>query len=148
LAVALRDGLGAVWQIALSNLGFLALLSPKILCGLFVASALPLLIPREHVISLMGRDSGLRGLGLGTLAGMLVPGGPVMTFALAASFLTAGASRGVLIAFITAWSLLGLNRTIIWEMSFLSTEFVALRYLLCLPLPILAGLLARALLPE
>lgn len=45
----------------------------------------------------------------------------------------------MLIAFVTAWSLLGINRTVIWEMSFLHIGFVLPRVLITLPFPFLAG---------
>lgn len=140
-----RDGGGAVWSVLVGNLGFLVLLLPKILAGLFVANAIPLLIPREHVVAALGRESGWRGLVLATLAGALVPGGGVMVFAMATSLTAAGAHLAPIVAFVTSWSLLGLNRTIIWEISFLSLDLVAFRYALCLPMPFLAGLLVKAL---
>lgn len=150
LCIALAAALGVAWlkgplrvvEIAVSYLGFLAVLTPKILCGFFVAAALPLLIPRERLVYWVGRDAGLRGYAVAAVAGALVPGGPMMVFPLAASLLAAGARFAVVVSFVTAWSLYGLNRTLIWEMSFLHIDFVLLRVALCLPLPILAGWLA------
>ena len=49
----------------------------------------------------------------------------------------AGADAGALIAFIASWSLLGFNRLIVWELPLLGVEFTAIRYVACLPLPIL-----------
>ncbi len=54
-----------------------------------------------------------------------------------------GADRGAAVAFVNAWLLIGLNRAIIWEMPFFGPDFVILRALLSLPIPILTGLLAR-----
>ena len=142
IAVAVQSGPMRVVEIAARYLGFLLLLSPKILCGFFVAASVPVLIPRETLVRLVGQDSGLRGLWVASLAGALVPGGPMMIFPLAASFRLAGASTATIISFVTAWSLYGLNRTIIWEMSFLHIDFVLLRVLICLPLPLLAGWIA------
>ncbi|MEM9474953.1 MAG: hypothetical protein AAGA71_06650 [Pseudomonadota bacterium] len=146
IAVAWLKGPMRVVEIAASYLGFLAVLSPKILCGFFVAAAVPILIPPERLTRWIGRESGMRGLAVGCLAGALVPGGPMMIFPLAASFLVAGASTATIVSFVTAWSLYGLNRTIIWEMSFLHIDFVLLRVAICLPLPFLAGLLASRVL--
>ncbi len=89
---------------------------------------------------------GTRGLLVATAKGALVPGGPMMIFPLAAGFRAAGATTATIVTFVTAWSLLGINRTVIWEMSFLHVDFVALRVLICLPLPLLAGLIARRVL--
>lgn len=147
LAIATAAGCAVAWlkgpmrvvEIAASYLGFLALLSPKILCGFFIAAAVPILVPREVLTRWIGQDSGARGLAVACLAGALVPGGPMMIFPLAASFILAGAGMGTIVSFVTAWSLFGLNRTVIWEMSFLHIDFVLLRVAICLPLPFLAG---------
>lgn len=146
IAVAYLKGPGRVVEIAASYLGFLAVLSPKMLCGFFIAAAVPILIPREVLTAWVGQDSGLRGLAVAAIAGGLVPGGPSMIFPLAAGFRLAGASTGVLVAFVSAWSLYGINRTVIWEMSFLHIDFVLLRVLVCLPLPFLVGWLTTKLL--
>lgn len=147
VAVAWLSGPGRVVEIVVSYLGFLAVLSPKILCGFFIASAVPILIPREVMAKWIGRESGAKGLMVASVAGGLVPGGPMMIFPLAAGFRVAGASAATIVAFICAWSLYGLNRTIIWEMSFLHVDFVLLRVAICLPFPFLAGWLASRVLP-
>ncbi len=139
IGVAIREGPWRVVEITAGYLGFLAILSPKILCGFFIAAAVPILIPREVLTRWIGRDSGHRGLWVASAAGALVPGGPMMIFPLAAGFRVAGAPVPILIAFVTAWSLYGVNRTVIWEMSFLHIDFVLLRVLICLPIPVLAG---------
>ncbi|MGR3793543.1 permease [Vannielia sp. SX4] len=130
---------------ALGALGFIAVLLPKVGAGLFVAAAIPLLLPREKVSALIGQESGWRGLLLASAAGALLPGGPGMTFPLAAALFAAGADIGATLAFVTGWSLLSLNRTLIWELSFLDWHLVALRIALCLPAPLAVGLAARAL---
>ena len=139
VAVAYLKGPGRVVEIALSYLGFLVVLTPKILCGFFVAAALPILVPTAQLLRWVGEESGMRGLVIAALAGAVVPGGPMMIFPIAASLLAAGAKLAVVVTFVTAWSLYGLNRTLIWEMSFLHIDFVLLRVAICLPLPILAG---------
>ncbi len=147
LGVAWREGPMRVIEIALAYLGFLAVLGPKILCGFFIAASVPLLVPRKTLVQWVGANSGVRGLIVASTAGALVPGGPMMIFPLAASFRAAGATTATIITFITAWSLYGINRTVIWEMSFLHADFVALRVAICLPLPILVGWVAQRVLP-
>lgn len=132
-----------VLEIAATYLGFLAILSPKVLCGFFVAASLPILVPPETLTRWVGQGSGLRGLVVASAAGALVPGGPMMIFPLAAGFRVAGATTATIISFITAWSLYGVNRTVIWEMSFLHADFVLMRVAICLPLPVLVGLVAQ-----
>lgn len=142
IAVAVLKGPWRVVEIAATYLGFLAVLSPKVLCGFFIAASLPILFPPKTLTTWLGRESGLRGLLVACLAGALVPGGPMTIFPLAAGFRAAGASTAVLISFVSAWSLYGINRTVIWEMSFLHVDFVVMRVLICLPLPLLAGFAA------
>lgn len=145
-AVAWRKGPMRVVEIAAHYLGFLALLGPKILSGFFISASIPVLVPREVVARWVAQESGNRGLLLASLAGALVPGGPMMIFPLAVGFRAAGATTAVLIAFVTAWSLLGINRTVIWEMSFLHIGFVLPRVLITLPFPFLAGWVAAKVL--
>ena len=112
---------------------------------MFIAATLPLLLPRDRVAAWIGRESGLRGLLLAGFAGTAIPGGPAMIFPLAASFGAAGADLGAVMAFVSGWGLLSLNRTLIWEFSFLPAGLVWWRVGLCLPFPILVGLGARLL---
>lgn len=143
--VALQSGTEHMFGIALGALGFLAVLLPKISAGLVIAAVIPVLIPREQISRWIGHESGVRGVIFATMAGALLPGGPSMAYPLTASLLASGADIGASLAFVTGWSLFNLNRTLIWELSFLPPEFVALRVLLCLPMPVLLGLAARRL---
>jgi len=147
VAVTVTEGPARVIEIAARYLGFLALLSPKIAFGFFIAAAVPILIPREVIARWIGRESGTRGLAIASVVGGLVPGGPMMIFPLAVGFRVAGAGTATLITFVTAWSLYGINRTVIWEMSFLHVDFVLLRVLFCLPIPVAVGWVAARVLP-
>lgn len=146
IAVAVKEGPLRVVEIAADYTLFLVVLTPKILFGFFIAAAVPILVPREVFTRWLGRESGVRGLAVASIAGGLVPGGPMMIFPLAVGFRAAGSSTAVLIAFVSAWSLYGINRTIIWEMSFLHIDFVLLRVLICLPIPLLLGWIAMRVL--
>ena len=146
IAVFLSSGAGRALEIVADTFTFLAVLLPKIAAGIFIAATLPLMLPKEHVGRLIGRESGLRGLLIAAFCGAAIPGGPMMTFPIAAGLGVAGADLGAMIAFISGWSLLGLNRTLIWEFSFLPADLVWTRYLLSLPVPILLGLAVRTFL--
>ena len=116
---------------------------PKVIAGTLIGGLVRLLVPRETVREWIGESSGLVGLMIASIAGILFPAGPFTVFPLAAAFLVAGADRGAAIAFITGWLLLGLNRAIIWEMPFFGFHFVGMRSLAALPAPVIAGWLAR-----
>lgn len=133
------------WAIIDENLLFAAALMPKILGGVLVASILPLLLPREKVQQWIGPESGIFGLCAATLAGAVIPGGPSVTLPLAGGLMAAGADLGAGIAIVTGWALLGLNRTLIWELSFLPPHLIFLRFALCLVFPVILGWAVRRL---
>ena len=144
LLVTMQSGLAHTLETTLGALGFLFILMPKIGAGVVIAATIPVLIPRERISAWIGRDSGVRGLIAATLAGAFLPGGPSMAYPLTASLLVSGADIGAGLAFVSGWSLFNLNRTLIWELSFLPPEFVAVRVGLSMVLPVAVGLLARA----
>ena len=79
-----------------------------------------------------------------TVAGAILPGGPFTIYPVAGSFLAAGADVGAACAFVISWTLIGYTRAIVWELPFFGLDFVTWRIIFSLPLPILAGLAARA----
>lgn len=120
-------------------------LLPRVVVALSIAALIWVMLPRDRVSALVGREAGISGLVIATLAGMVTPGGPSSAFSLLAVLGTAGADRGALVAYITAWATLGLQRILVWDVPFMGAEFGILRFLVSLPLPILAGLIARRL---
>jgi hypothetical protein len=54
-----------------------------------------------------------------------------------------GADAGAVVTFIVSWTLIGYTRALVWELPFFGSEFVIWRIVEALPLPIVAGLLAR-----
>jgi uncharacterized membrane protein YraQ (UPF0718 family) len=118
---------------------------PVVLPALILAGLVQAGVARERIARWLGAESGLRGLLLATLAGIATPGGPMAAFPLVLALAAGGADRGALIAYITAWALNGFSRILVWEIPVLGPEFAALRFLASLPLPVLAGLVARRL---
>lgn len=121
---------------------FLTIL-PSLGAGVLLAGLLQSLLPRDLITRRLGENSGVPGLLLATLAGILTPGGPMASFPMVLVLAAAGADRGALVAYISAWSLLGFQRTLVWELPILGADFALLRIVACLPLPVLAGALAR-----
>jgi uncharacterized membrane protein YraQ (UPF0718 family) len=148
IGVVAQKGLWRVVEIFGETIVFAVTLSPKILGGLFIAAAIPLLVSNDKIANMVGGERGIWGLGLAAFLGALMPGGPMMVYPLAAGFVVAGVDAGALVAFVTGWSLLNLNRTLIWEMSFLHADFVLLRLSISVILPILCGLAARKMFAE
>jgi uncharacterized membrane protein YraQ (UPF0718 family) len=143
LNVYLRDGVDRVVTILGSDALLLVSILPQVLAGCLIGMFVTLLLPREVTARWVGAESGFSGLLIAAAAGVILPGGPLTVFPVAAALIAAGADAGAAIAFITSWTLLGYTRAVIWELPFFGQDFVLWRIALSLPLPILVGLLAR-----
>jgi len=119
--------------------------APMICGGLAIAGLAQVLLPREAVSHWLGEKAGLRGLLIAQIAGAITPGGPFGSFALVYALGKVGADIGVLVTYLTAWTTLSLMRLVVLEIPFLGLPFALFRFLLCLPMGIVAGLLARFL---
>lgn len=136
------EGIAAALGIAW---GLFATIMPVLGAALLLAGFVQAGVAKETIGRWLGAESGLRGLVIATAAGAATPGGPMAAFPLVMALAAGGADRGALIAYVTAWSLNGFQRILIWEIPILGPEFALLRFLASLPLPILAGLMARRL---
>lgn len=121
----------------------LVFVTPQLAAGLLIGGLTQQLVSKEKAAALLGERSKMRGLLLATLAGIVTPGGPFTSFPLVYALWMAGADAGALVAYLVSWALIGINRIIVWEIPFLGLNFSLFRFAVCLPLPILAGLLAR-----
>jgi len=126
---------------------YLASLAPRLPFALFAAECLGRLLPSELVSTWIGAGSGATGVLLASVVGAVLPGGPMLAFPLAIALLRAGAGAEALVALITAWSLIAVHRTLLFEIPLLGGRFTAWRLVLCLPLPIASGALAGMLAP-
>jgi uncharacterized membrane protein YraQ (UPF0718 family) len=120
---------------------FLSVL-PAVVVGFWLGGMIQVLLPRQWVAAYAGEDSGLAGLVLATLAGSITPGGPFIAFPLVASLWKAGTGVGPLVAYLTAWSLLGFHRIIIYEGPIMGWRFTMVRLLSTVSIPPLVGWLA------
>lgn len=142
--VYLRDGPDRFLAILFDDLGLFGTMLPKVLAGCLIGAFVTLLLRRETVARWVGADSGVSGILLATVAGAILPGGPFTIYPVAGAFLAAGADAGAACAFVISWTLIGYTRALVWELPFFGLDFVTWRILFSLPLPILAGLAARA----
>ncbi|HUD96452.1 MAG TPA: hypothetical protein VMO24_02845 [Woeseiaceae bacterium] len=120
-------------------------LLPRVIAAQVAAGFIWVLVPRDKMTALVQRNSGGRGLLLAMFAGLIMPGGPASAFAFLAILAAAGADRGILVTYITSWALLGIQRIVVWDIPFMGMEFSLLRFVISVPLPIVAGLIARRL---
>jgi uncharacterized protein len=116
---------------------------PRLLGALIVTGMLQVLIAPEWIQHWLGRGSTHRAIFAGFVAGVLTPGGPLVSFPIMAVFYKGGASLSALVAYMTSWSLFGFQRVLAWELPFMGTRFLLARVLPTLLFPVLAGYLVR-----
>ena len=116
---------------------------PALLLAFIAAGMIGKVLPRELMTRLLGEDSGFKGLCIASFAGAVTPGGPFVQFPIVAALLKSGAGIAPLMTYISAWSLLGLNRFLIYEVSLLGWKLACSRMLASLIFPILIGVLTR-----
>lgn len=132
--IGLKTGLALLWAIL-----------PRLVAALILTGMLQVLLSPALIERWLGRSAGHRGIFIGFLAGVLTPGGPMVSFPMMAVFYQSGASLAALVTYMTSWSLFGFQRVIAWELPFMGGRFVLARILPTLALPIVAGYLVRLL---
>ncbi len=142
-AVYWRDGREHFLDVFGGDLTLFAEMLPKVLAGCLIGAFVTTILPRELVARWVGHESGFVGLLIASFFGFLLPGGPITIYPVAGAFLAMGADAGAVCAFIVSWTLLGYTRALVWELPFFGPHFVIWRIAGALPLPIVAGLLAR-----
>ena len=123
-------------------LGYLRSIAPRLPFALVAAECLGRLLPTDLVSDWIGAGSGMAGVLVASAVGAGLPGGPMLAFPLAIALQRAGAGPEALVALITAWSLIAVHRSMMFEIPLLGGRFTAWRIALCVPLPLIAGALA------
>ena len=119
---------------------------PVLVVAVIVAGFTETLLPKNLVESWLSDASGWRGITLAWIAGILTPGGSLIGLPLIAVLYKAGAGISVLITYSTSFATLSLLKVPI-EVGFYGWRLTGLRLLVSLFLPIIAGMLAQAMLP-
>ena len=140
-----RDGQERFLSILGGDVWLLGDMLPKVAAGCLIAAFVTMILPRETVARWVGQESGLAGLMIASAFGFILPGGPFTIYPVAGAFIAMGADAGAVVAFITSWTLLGYSRALVWELPFFGPHFVIWRLIEALPLPIVVGLIARAI---
>jgi len=120
----------------------LAFIAPRVGAAVIIAAFLQILIPREVISRLIGEKAGIKSVFIATIAGSLTPGGPLTSFPVVIALYAAGANKGALVAYITSWAMIGMQRIIVWELPLLGPDVTFVRVSASLLLPIIAGMLA------
>ena len=134
------QGLKSAWGMVIQIL-------PMLLLAMVVAGAIQHLIPTALVTKWIGAESGFRGILIGTVVGACTSGGPYVSLPIAAGLMHMGANVGTLVAFVTAWSLIGLS-SIPMHIGIMGWQFTGIRLACTFFFAPAAGLLANALFPR
>lgn len=137
-----RLGWQGIGEALSADAGLIANILPKLAAALFIASFLQVLLPQDFLSKLMGEGSGTRGMIVAGAAGALTPGGPMTSFPMVNVLHKAGTGIGQLVAYLTSWSTIGMQRVLVWEIPLLGIEFALIRFIASFPLALIAGLLA------
>lgn len=141
-AVAIKDP-ALLWD-ALGHSGkLIGTVWLDLLLGFVLAGLIHVIIPEPAVIKWLGKQNLWYGVLAGWGLGLLIPGGPYVTFPIAANLLRQGAAPGPLIALISAKVLLSPIRVLSFEAPLLGWPMTAARLLPSLFLPPLLGLLGQ-----
>jgi hypothetical protein len=92
--VFVHDGREKFFEILKSDFSLFIDIQPKVLAACIIAALVAVLLPRETVSRWVGAESGFLGLVIGTLAGVILPGGPITIFPIASAFIAVGADVG------------------------------------------------------
>ncbi len=118
---------------------------PRLALALLTAGFLGQLLPGELIGSLIGAESGAKGILIASLAGGFTPGGPIISFPIVVVLREAGAGVPQLVAFLTAWSVFAIHRVLIYKSTLMGWRFSGMRLLASLALPPIAGFSAEAI---
>ena len=126
-----------------AGLSLIVEIAPRMVAAFTLAGLVQAVVPQETIVRWMGQGSGYRGLMIGMTLGSVTPGGPMTHFPVIASLYKVGVGVGPLVAYLSAWSLFGLQRIIMWEIPFLGAKVVAIRVAVSFVFPFLAGWLCE-----
>jgi uncharacterized membrane protein YraQ (UPF0718 family) len=124
---------------ARNGFAMLGFILPRLVPALVLAGLMQVLVPQEIVSRYFGRESGMKAILIAAGAGVLTPGGPMVSVPFMVALAHSGAAMGPLVAYMTSWSLFGMQRIIAWEAPLMGWRFVAVRVIPSLAFPVLAG---------
>jgi uncharacterized membrane protein YraQ (UPF0718 family) len=117
-------------------------LAPRLTIGVLGSGYIAAVMPQQLIATWLGPGSGLTGTAIATLAGALTPGGPMIGFAIGIAALQSGAAPPQVVAYVTAWALIAVQRLILWELPMMPRHVVWLKFLAAMPLPFIAAWIA------
>ncbi len=117
-------------------------IAPRVGAAVLIAAFLQILVPKEVISRLIGENAGIKSVIIAAVAGSLTPGGPLTSFPVVIALYAAGANKGALVAYLSSWAIIGMQRIIVWELPLLGPDVTAIRVGASILLPIIAGTIA------
>jgi uncharacterized protein len=111
--------------------------------GFVLAGLVEVLVPPSVMSHWLGAERMGRGIVIGWLAGLLLPGGPYVLFPVAANLLRSGTAPGPLIALLTAKTLVSPIRMLTYEAPLLGWPLTLARFLPGVLLPPVMGVVGQ-----
>lgn len=124
------------------SLRLMAFIAPRVGAAVLIAAFLQILVPKEVISRLIGENAGIKSVLIATVAGSITPGGPLTSFPIVIALYAAGANKGALVAYLSSWAIIGMQRIIVWELPLLGPDVTAIRVGASVLLPIIAGTIA------
>ena len=132
------------WRMLLSGFkeGALTLKSiwVRLVLGFSLGGLIQVVIPSPVIAEWLGPASGMKGILIGSYAGIIITGGPYVTLPVVASIFAAGAGAGPVIALLTSMNLISLPGLLTWAIPFMGVRLALSRYIVCLVIPPIVGL--------
>jgi uncharacterized membrane protein YraQ (UPF0718 family) len=119
---------------------------PVLVLAMLVVGCTEVLLSKELVESWLSDAAGFRGIAIAWGAGFLTPGGSLVGLPIVAGLARVGVGPSVLVTYLVSLATLSVIR-IPMEIGLIGWRLATLRFVVCLGLPPLAGLLTRGLMP-
>jgi uncharacterized membrane protein YraQ (UPF0718 family) len=142
-AYARRPGLAADGLLAGGRL--LRGVAPELVLGFALAGLVDVLIPSATLVRWLGSESEGRGILIGWVVGLVIPGGPYVFFPVAAALFRQGAAPAALLTLIAAKTLVSPIRMLTYEAPVLGWPLTLARLVPGVLLPPLVGWLGGLL---
>jgi len=119
--------------------------APELILGFALAGLVDVLIPSATLVRWLGVESSWRGIAIGWLVGLIIPGGPYVFFPVAAALFRSGAAPAALLTLIAAKTLVSPIRMLTYEAPVLGWPLTLARLVPGVLVPPLVGWLGGIL---
>jgi len=92
---------GLPWVGAKTGFAMLWFILPRLVPALILAGLMQVLVPQEVVSRYFGREGGIRAILIASGAGVLTPGGPMVSVPFMVALANSGAAMAPLVAYMT-----------------------------------------------